>query len=355
MTDSQRHRYSRQMRLPEVGEEGQQRLADASVLVIGAGGLGSPALHHLAASGVGRIGIIEFDTVDVSNLHRQTLYTTADVGTPKTEAAARRLALINPDVQVDVQSGRLDAQNASDLIGAYDVVLDGSDTFETRYVVNDASVSTGTPNVYASVGHFSGQASVLGVENGPCYRCLFPEPPPAGLIPNCEEGGVLGVVPSLLGTIQATEALKLILGIGTPLVGRLLLLDALAMEVREIEFSKDPACPACGEHRQPLAPAESVREITAAELRASAGDAFALLDVREAAERREFDIGGRLIPLGQLETRAFELDDVGNQPIVVYCKSGGRSGRAARLLADRGFDVRSLRGGMDAWRASEPA
>ena len=355
MTDSQRLRYSRQMRLPEIGEPGQQRLADASVLVIGAGGLGSPALHHLAASGVGRIGLVEFDTVDLSNLHRQTLYSITDIGDPKIEAATRRLAQVNPDVQIDAHSGRLDGQNASALIGAYDVVLDGSDTFTTRYVVNDASVATGTPNVYASVGHFSGQASVLGTENGPCYRCLFPEPPPAGLIPNCEEGGVLGVVPSLLGTVQATEALKLILGIGTPLVGRLLLVDALAMEFREIEFARDPDCPACGANRQPLAAAEGIREVTAAELRASAEGSYVLLDVREAAERSEYDIGGRLIPLGQLETRAFELEEVRDQPIVVYCKSGGRSGRAARLLADRGFDVCSLRGGLDAWRASEPA
>lgn len=354
MTDLQRLRYSRQMRLPEVGQEGQRRLSDASVLVIGAGGLGSPSLHHLAASGVGRIGVVEFDTVDVSNLHRQTLYSTADVGSPKLDATMRRLADVNPHVELVPHAGRLRADNARDLVGGYDVVLDGSDTFSTRYAVNDASVATGVPTVYASVNQFSGQASVLGAENGPCYRCLFPEPPPAGLIPNCEDGGVLGVVPALLGTIQATEALKLILGIGRPLIGRLLLVDVLAMETREIEFAKDPDCPACGADRQPVA-ADDVREVTVSELRGRPDGSYVLLDVREPSERERDDVGGRLIPLGQLGARVAELDDARDRPVVVYCASGGRSAQAARLLGERGFDAVSLRGGLAAWRASEAA
>ena len=350
MTDAQQLRYSRQLRLPDVGREGQRRLSEASVLVVGAGGLGSPALHHLAASGVGRLGIAEFDTVDLSNIHRQTLYSTDDVGVPKIEASVRRLGRVNPDVEVTAHAERLDRSNAQRMIGGYDLVLDGSDTFATRYAVNDASVATGVPVVYASVDQFSGQASVFGVENGPCYRCLFPQPPPAGLIPNCEDGGVLGVVPSVMGTVQATEALKLILGIGTPLVGRLLLFDALAMEMREIGFAKDPDCPACGEHRQPAAGAEpEVREVTAAELRAKPASSYALLDVREPDERRDGDPEGRCIPLGQLQDRVAELDDVRDRPLVVFCASGRRSAQAARWLAARGFDAWSLRGGMAVW------
>ncbi|MEL7362311.1 MAG: HesA/MoeB/ThiF family protein, partial [Bacteroidota bacterium] len=213
-------RYARQVRLPEVGVDGQERLQEGSALVVGAGGLGAPALHHLVASGVGRVGVIEFDTVDLTNLHRQTLYSTDDVGRPKLEAARDRLHAINPDVVVEAHEGRLSAANADLLIGSYDLVLDGSDTFSTRYAVNDASVRTSTPNVFASVSQFSGQASIFGTENGPCYRCLFPEPPPPDLIPNCEDGGVLGVVPSLLGTIQAAEAIKWMLGVGSSLVGR---------------------------------------------------------------------------------------------------------------------------------------
>ena len=355
MTESQQLRYSRQLRLPEIGPGGQGRLLEASVLVVGAGGLGSPALHHLVASGVGTVGIVEFDTVDISNLHRQTLYSTTDVGVPKLDAAIRRLEAVNPDVRLVPHPGRLDAGNARDLVGGYDVVLDGSDTFATRYVVNDASVETGVPVVYASVSQFSGQASVFGAENGPCYRCLFPEPPPAGLIPNCEDGGVLGVVPALMGTVQATEALKLILGVGHPLVGRLLLVDVLSMETREIRFSRDPDCPACGGRRQRAAVAGGVHEVTASELRARPQESYVLLDVREASERERDDLGGRLIPLGQLADRVAELDGVRDRPVVVYCASGGRSAQAARLLTERGFEASSLRGGLTAWRASEAA
>ena len=348
-------RYARQIRLPEVGIDGQKRLADASVLVVGAGGLGAPALHHLVASGVGRVAFVEFDHVDVTNLHRQTLYATGDVGRPKAEAARQRLEAINPDVRVEAHATRLAADNAEALIGDYDLVLDGSDTFGTRYVVNDASVRTGTPNVFASVSRFSGQISVFGTETGPCYRCLFPDPPPPDLIPNCEEGGVLGVVPSLLGTLQTTEALKWILGLGDPLVGRLLLVDVLSMEIREIAVERDPGCPVCGD--RPVGPAiraprEAATEVTVAELRSRMADAApVLVDVREAEEHHADHIGGRLIPLGQLDVRAFELDDVRDREIVVYCASGGRSAVGARILRDRGFRAVSLRGGIQAWNA----
>ena len=294
--------------------------------------------------------------MDVSNLHRQTLFSTDDVGTPKLDAAVRRLAAINPEVTLEPHAGRLNVQNADALISQYDVVVDGSDTFTTRYLVNDASVATGTPNVYASVGQFSGQASVFGVENGPCYRCLFPEPPPAGLVPNCEDGGVLGVVPSLFGTIQATEALKLLLSIGDPLVGRLLLLDALAMEAREITFARDPACPGCGPDARRMDVA-TAPEVSVADLRdlLTRDASLVLLDVRSESEHAEFDIGGRLIPLGHLGDRTQELSDVGDRRVVVYCTSGGRSAQAVRLLRDHGIDAASLRGGLDAWQATGPS
>ena len=351
MTGTDARRYSRQITLAEVGESGQRALADASVLVVGAGGLGSPVLHHLSASGVGHIGLVEFDQVDVSNLHRQTLYATTDIGRDKAEAAQERLRAINPNVRVEAFAERLDARNAPHLLSGFDVVVDGSDSFSTRYIVNDAAVALGIPNVYASVSQLSGQASVLGAAGGPCYRCLFPSPPPAGLIPSCAEGGVLGVVPALLGTIQATEALKLILGIGTPLVGRLLMVDALTMEVREVRFERDPDCPACGDDRRTM-PVDDARDISVRALadRLAEGEDVALLDVREAAEHVAFDIGGRLIPLGMLDARAFELDDLRDREIVVYCATGGRSGQAARLLTQRGFRAVSLRGGLEAWR-----
>ena len=351
MTNSDRLRYSRQLRLPEVGEEGQHRLSQASVLVVGAGGLGSPVLHHLTASGVGTIGVVEFDSVDVSNIHRQTLYATSDVGTSKLNAARDRLLAVNPNVELRLHDKRLDAGNADRLVEGYDVIVDGSDTFATRYVVNDAAVRAGTPNVYASVSQFSGQASVFGVEGGPCYRCLFPEPPPPGLVPNCEAGGVLGVVPSLLGTVQASEVLKLLLGIGQSLVGRLLLVDVLRMEFREIKVEKDPGCPTCGTAGGLSAPLTEAPEITVGELRQrlARGRGPALLDVREVTEREQGHIGGALIPLGQLEARAFELD--GASDLVVYCATGGRSAAAARWLRERGVPAVSLRGGMEAWNA----
>jgi adenylyltransferase/sulfurtransferase len=348
-------RYSRQSILPEVGPEGQARLAAASVLVVGAGGLGSPALTYLAAAGVGRLGVVEFDAVEESNLHRQTLYATPDVGRPKLDVAAERLRALNPLVDVVPHAGRLDAGNAERLVGAYDLVLDGTDTFATRYLVNDASVLTGTPNVYASVGQFEGQASVFGAPGGPCYRCLFPEPPPPGLVPNCAEGGVLGVLPGLLGTIQATEALKVLLGVGRPLVGRLLLLDALSMEARTLEVPRDPACPACGDtpsisQIQPMPP--PVPEITVRDYkeRLDADDAPFLLDVREPKEYEGANLGGALIPLGELPDRLDEIADHRDDEVVVHCRSGARSAKAVELLRAEGFsDAKNLKGGIHAW------
>ena len=280
-------RYARQITLPDVGTEGQQRLAGASVFVVGAGGLGAPALHHLVASGVGTVAFADFDRVDVSNLHRQTLYASDDVGRLKAEAAADRLRAVNPEVDVRPHAVKLTAANAAVLIGPHDVVLDGSDSFATRYVVNDASVATGTPTVFASVSQFSGQASVFGAENGPCYRCLFPSPPPPGLVPNCEDGGVLGVAPSLLGTIQAAEALKWVLGIGTPLVGRLLLVDLLDLSFREITVDRDPECATCGRGASEPATDTAPGDVTADELRRRLAGASPplLLDVRQPEER----------------------------------------------------------------------
>ena len=361
MTDLDRNRYARQLSLAEVGEEGQARLAAASVLVIGAGGLGSPALHHLVAAGVGTVGIAEFDDVDISNLHRQTLFSTDDIGVPKLDAAVRRLVSVNPEVQVVQHPGRFSSSTSGELLATYDVLVDGSDAFSTRYAANDAAIQTGIPLVYASVNQFSGQASVFGWDGGPCYRCLFPEPPPPGLVPSCAEGGVLGVVPALLGTIQATETLKLILGIGETLSGRLLMFDALEMEFRELRIDRDPECVTCGDQRlekpgsAPAQPDEAP-EITSSELRDGLESATppALLDVREARERLDDHIGGRHIPLGMLDVRAFELDDLRDQSVVVYCASGGRSAQATRLLRARGLDARSLRGGLQTWRATEP-
>ncbi len=352
-------RYARQMALPEIGTQGQERLSSARAVVIGAGGLGSPALHHLVATGVGTVGVVEFDTLDITNLHRQTLYSSDDVGRDKLGAAVDRLRAINPDVRIVSHAQAFDADSSDQILSQYDIAIDGSDTFSTRYAASDASVRVGIPLVYASVGQFSGQASVFGWNGGPCYRCLFPEPPPEGLIPTCEGGGVLGVVPSIMGTIQAAEALKVILGIGDPLSGRLMLFDALSMTAREVLFDRDHECAACGVGRKKKQNAitEAITEISSADARAalSSDTPPHLLDVREAAERNVDHIGGRHIPLGMLAARAFELDDLRDRPIVVYCASGGRSATAARLLSERGFDALSLRGGIQSWRASQPA
>jgi len=359
-------RYSRHLILPDVGLEGQQRLKAARVLLIGAGGLGSPAALYLAAAGVGTLGLVDFDVVDISNLHRQVLHGTSDVGRPKLESAAKRIADINPHVRVEQFETRLTSANALGIIREFDVIVDGTDNFPTRYLVNDACVLAGRPNVYGSIFRFEGQASVFATPDGPCYRCLFREPPPPGLVPSCAEGGVLGVLPGLVGTIQATEAIKLILGIGESLIGRLLLVDALRMEFRTVRLRRDPACPACGTRelkalvdyeefcgiRQAVASAEpTLPEIAPRELAAKVarGDDFDLIDVREPQEYAIARIeGARLVPLGMFREVLPTLDQ--SREIVVLCKSGIRSGRIVRLLQDSGFErVWNLAGGISRW------
>jgi adenylyltransferase/sulfurtransferase len=354
-------RYSRHITLPEVGAEGQQRLKAARVLCIGAGGLGSPASLYLAAAGVGTIGLVDFDAVDASNLQRQILHGTKDIGRPKLASARERLYDINPNVHVEAHETSFSEANALDLVKAYDVVLDGTDNFPTRYLVNDACVMAGRPNAYGSIFRFEGQASVFATKDGPCYRCLHPEPPPPGLIPSCAEGGVLGVLPGIIGTIQATETIKLLLGIGEPLIGRFLIYDALRMRFREVRLPKDPDCPVCGNnptirtlrtYDQFCAPAShGDDEMTVTELKAriDRGAAPAIIDVREPSEHQICRIpGATLIPVGDLPARAHELDP--HAEVVVHCKSGARSARATKLLRDRGFaKARNLKGGILAW------
>jgi sulfur-carrier protein adenylyltransferase/sulfurtransferase len=363
-------RYSRHITLPEIGVEGQERLKRGRVLCIGAGGLGSPALLYLAAAGVGTIGIVDFDSVDESNLHRQIVHGTSDVGRPKLESARDRLRDVNPHVHVETHQTSFTAANALELIPAYDVILDGTDNFPTRYLVNDACVLAGRPNAYGSIFRFEGQASVFATKEGPCYRCLHPEPPPPGLIPSCAEGGVLGVLPGIIGTIQATEAIKLILGAGEPLIGRFLIYDALKMRFRELKLRKDPDCPVCGPNPRitelhtydelcsPVArhlngpdDAREMDEMAVSELKArmDAGNAPVIVDVREPSEFQICRIPGSvLIPLGQLAGRASELDP--SAEVVLQCKSGGRSTRATALLRERGFSkARNLTGGILAW------
>jgi sulfur-carrier protein adenylyltransferase/sulfurtransferase len=361
-------RYSRHLILPEVGVEGQQKLKAAKVLLIGAGGLGSPAGLYLAAAGVGRLGIVDFDAVDFSNLQRQILHGTADVGRSKLASAKDRLAAINPELEIDTYETALTSKNALELFKDYDVILDGTDNFPTRYLVNDACVLLGKPNAYGSIFRFEGQASVFAVKGGPCYRCLYPEPPPPGLVPSCAEGGVLGVLPGVIGTIQATEAIKLILGVGQTLVGRLLLYDAFNMRFRELKLRRDPACPVCGDNPTVkalidydqfcgVAPAASapVPETTVGELKARIdrrdGNLF-LLDVREPNEFQICRIpGSTLIPLGELPRRLHELPQGPDAPdIVVHCKMGGRSAKAVRTLTEKGFTrVQNLKGGILEW------
>ena len=364
LTADETRRYSRHLLLPPVGPEGQRKLKAARVLLVGGGGLGSPAALYLAAAGIGTIGLVEFDAVSESNLQRQVLYGTADVGRPKLDAARERIADLNPLVQLEAHAARLSAQNALDIVRAYDVVLDGTDNFPTRYLVNDACVLTRRPYVYGSVFRFEGQASVFGAPDGPCYRCLFPEPPPPGAVPDCEEGGVLGVLPGLIGVIQATEVLKLVLGAGDALIGRLLLVDALRMQFRTLRLERDPECPACGTRTlQTLIDYEAfcgirggedaVPEIAPHELAArfAAGDRPLLLDVREPREWELARIeGARLVPLGTLAGAIPSLDR--EAEIVVMCKSGVRSANAARQLRDAGFRrVLNLAGGIKRWSA----
>ncbi|MHB1932466.1 MAG: molybdopterin-synthase adenylyltransferase MoeB [Thermoplasmata archaeon] len=360
-------RYSRHLLLPEVGLRGQRKLKEARVLLVGAGGLGSPTATYLAAAGVGRIGLVEFDTVDLSNLQRQILYTTEDLGRPKLEVAAERLRALNPEVTVEPHPGPLTSANALDLLKCYDVVVDGTDNFPTRYLVNDAAVLTGIPNVYGSIYRFEGQVTVFGGRAGPCYRCLYPEPPPPNLVPSCAEAGVLGVLPGVVGLLQAIETLKLLLGVGEPLIGRLLLFDALALRFRELQVRASPDCDLCGPKATqrglidypefcgvsaPGAPnASEIPSILPAELvgRLRDHDPPLLLDVREPEEWAIARIeGARLIPLGELAERVDEL--TGAREIVVYCKMGGRSARAVAQLTELGFrGVRHLDGGIDRW------
>jgi adenylyltransferase/sulfurtransferase len=356
-------RYSRHLIMPEVTSEGQTRLKAARVLCIGAGGLGSPAALYLAAAGVGTIGVVDFDTVDLSNLQRQILHGTKDIGRDKLESARERLHDANPQIEIELHKYRFASQNASQLAARYDVVVDGSDNFPTRYLSNDVCVFAHKPNVYGSVFRFEGQTTVFAPHlGGPCYRCLFPEPPPPESVPNCAQAGVLGVLPGIIGMLQAIETLKLILGIGEPLVGRLLHFDALKVKFRELNLRRDPQCPVCGENPTIFSPIDyeqfcgmrdegAIPEMSPHELkrRMDAGEPFDLIDVREPFEYEIARIDdARLIPLGEITERLHELS--GQQPIVVHCHSGTRSAQAVRLLQQRGFaNVYNLEGGIDAW------
>ena len=368
LTREEVQRYSRHLIMPEVGMDGQRKLKAARVLCVGAGGLGAPASMYLAAAGVGTLGLVDFDAVDASNLHRQIIYDTTDVGKPKLDAARDRLKAMNSSVNVVTHELALTSKNALEVLKDYDIILDGTDNFQTRYLVNDACVLLGKPNAYGSIFRFDGQASVFAVKGGPCYRCLYPEPPPPGLVPSCAEGGVLGVLPGVIGLIQATEAIKLILGSGQPLIGRLLLYDALQMRFRELKLRRDPECPICGDHPTihalidydqfcGVVPAHAqpatggVPEVTVEQLKAKIdrGDDFFLLDVREPSEFQICRIAGStLIPLGELAQRTGELDR--SREIVVHCKVGARSARAVSLLQERGFTrVSNLKEGILAW------
>src|SRR6266849_4581860 len=359
-------RYSRHLIMPEVGMEGQLKLKAAKVLCIGAGGLGSPLALYLGAAGVGTLGIVGFDVVDYTNLQRQIIHSTADVGRPKLDSAAEKLKAMNPFLNIQKFNTRLSSDNAIELFKEFDIIADGTDNFPTRYLVNDACVLTGKPNVYGSIFRFEGQASVFATEEGPCYRCLYPEPPPPGLVPSCAEGGVLGILPGLVGVMQATEVIKLILGKGEPLIGRLLLVDALNMRFRELKLRKNPDCPACGTHptitklidynefcgiRGEEKPVETaVAEIQVEELkkRLDAGENLFVLDVREPHEYQICNIGGYLIPLGDMPKRVHELDS--SREIVAHCRSGVRSAKAVDFLRQAGFKkVYNLAGGILAW------
>ncbi|HKK26671.1 MAG TPA: molybdopterin-synthase adenylyltransferase MoeB [Gemmatimonadota bacterium] len=392
-------RYGRHLSMPEVGEEGQKRLKAARVLLVGAGGLGSPAAMYLGAAGVGTLGLVDFDEVDFSNLHRQLLHGTADVGRPKLDSARERLLDLNPEVSVETFETRLTSENALEVLDGWDVVVDGSDNFPTRYLVNDACVLLGIPNVWGAIFRFEGQASVFGVPGGPCYRCIFREPPPPGAVPSCAEAGVLGILPGLVGTIQAAEAVKLVLGLGRTLAGRLLLVDALEMDFREVEIARDPECPVCGDEPTVTelidyeafcgmpgeeaaagsagavgadaasgaeagaaiggagasgdGAGETSDRITVWQLREKLDDGEApdLVDVREPFEWRICNLeeeGARLVPLSQLPGRLDELDE--DREIVVYCHTGSRSALAVRYLRQEGFGrARNLMGGIAAW------
>ncbi|MFZ0589930.1 MAG: molybdopterin-synthase adenylyltransferase MoeB [Bryobacteraceae bacterium] len=359
-------RYNRHLILPEVGIEGQLKLKAARVALVGAGGLGAPLGLYLAAAGIGRIGLIDFDTVDISNLQRQVIHGTRDIGRKKLDSAAEKMQNINPHLRIDKHDAPLTSANALEILREYDIVIDGTDNFPTRYLVNDACVLLKKPNVYGSIFRFEGQATVFAYDDGPCYRCLYPEPPPPGMVPSCAEGGVLGILPGLIGVVQATEAVKIILGKGKTLKGRLLLYDALGMKFRELKLKRDPACPVCGDRptitklidyqefcglrpAQGASANEGVIDVAALKERLDRGDEFVLIDVREPWEYQTARIpGSKLIPLGELPKRLNELDP--NADIVAHCKSGGRSQKAVDLLKQNGFrSVRNLTGGILAW------
>jgi len=382
LTNEEIARYSRHLILPEVGMEGQQKLKAAKVLCVGTGGLGAPMALYLAAAGVGTIGLIDFDVVDESNLQRQIIHSQSTVGMLKVDSAEIMLKGLNKNVNIVKHNTMLTSANALEIFKDYDVIADGTDNFQTRYLVNDACVLTGKPNAYGSIFRFEGQASVFATEDGPCYRCLYPEPPPPGLVPSCAEGGVLGILPGLVGVIQATEVIKLILGIGEPLVGRLLMVDALGMNFRTLKLRKNPECPACGTHEikelidydqfcgiekpttvGPLEVAahkavadapvvDGIPQITVEELKKKldSGEKVFVLDVREPHEVPIANIGAPLIPVGQIESRIAELADRKNDEIVVHCRSGARSQKAALSLKAAGFtNVSNLAGGILAW------
>jgi sulfur-carrier protein adenylyltransferase/sulfurtransferase len=383
LTNDEIARYSRHLILPEVGMEGQQKLKAAKVLCIGTGGLGAPLAMYLAAAGVGTIGLVDFDVVDTSNLQRQIIHTTATVGMLKNDSAELMLKGLNPNLNVIKHNTMLTSANALDILKDYDVIADGTDNFQTRYLVNDACVLLGKPNAYASIYRFEGQASIFGAPAGPCYRCLYPEPPPPGLVPSCAEGGVLGILPGLLGVIQATETIKLILGIGEPLIGRLLLVDALGMNFRTLKLRKNPDCPVCSanptltelidydqfcgiEKPTSVGPLEVSRDKTVADQpvvdgipqisvealkqKLDAKEDLFVLDVREPHEYQIVNIGAPLIPVGELPNRLGELAAQKDREIVVHCKSGARSQKAALALKQAGFtNVSNLTGGITAW------
>ena len=380
LTNDEIQRYSRHLIMPEVGMEGQLKLKAARVLCVGTGGLGSPLAMYLAAAGVGTLGLVDFDVVDASNLHRQVIHFTQDVGRPKLASAEEKVRGINPNVTVRKFETRLTSANALEAFKDFDIIVDGTDNFPTRYLINDACVLSGKPNVYGSIFRFEGQASIFAVpataggEQGPCYRCVYPEPPPPGMVPSCAEGGVLGILPGLVGLIQATETIKLITGLGEPLIGRLLLVDALAMRFREMKLRKNPDCPLCGNNRtitelidyeqfcglpgneqssqteRPNAMPNALPEMTVEELKhkLDAKEDIFVLDVREPNEYQICNIGGHLIPMGDIPKRQQELDP--DQHIVVHCRSGVRSAKVVDFLRQQGFEkVQNLAGGILAW------
>jgi len=368
LTNEQVMRYGRHLIMPEVGVTGQEKLKDAKILMVGAGGLGSPSALYLAASGIGEMTIIDPDVVDLSNLQRQILHDTSSVGTPKVESARRRIEEVNPNVKVNAIQDQLSNENVRQLVREHDLVVDGTDNFQTRYMVNDACIFEGKLNVYGSIFRFDGQSTVFCAPEGPCYRCLYPEPPPPGMVPSCAEGGVLGILPGVIGVIQATEAIKLILGKGEPLIGRLMLYDALAMKFRELKIRKDPECPVCSAHptitelqnyeyfcgihaEEAEETGQPIDQISAKQLKEmlDAGRKITLVDVREP---QEWDIahlpGAKLIPLGNVPERMNELDTADD--IAVYCHHGMRSARAIGFLQKMGFQkLKNLAGGIDAW------